>query len=286
MERRRCSYKGERQDQELTSECVLTTPSRILSHKHCSFKHAQDRHVHRRAWNCKSTCSAVNPKKPLSQAIWPAFVCAHARSYVFMTYENVVGSLETPSCFSNKQTRDELARTRNLLKFLDSSHDQGDERFTDAEAHSGLGRARNMKVCVVVSKSRLRKHILLFNSWPSRCLRVPVSLLPLFHPTSTRHSARRNEAKLKKKVRLIAYYTDIDVSHSHKPVMCVAVSKTDISLARQRARKHASVGLFVCVSRVRTEVHTSPCLVLFILFSVRHSKMFLGSERVGTSSLT
>jgi hypothetical protein len=33
--------------------------------------------------------------------------------------------------------------------------DQGDERVTDAESHSGLGRARNMKVCVVVSKSRL-----------------------------------------------------------------------------------------------------------------------------------
>jgi hypothetical protein len=33
--------------------------------------------------------------------------------------------------------------------------DQGDECFTDAESHIGLGRVRNMKVCVVVSKSRL-----------------------------------------------------------------------------------------------------------------------------------
>ncbi len=33
----------------------------------------------------------------------------------------------------------------------------------------GVGRASNMKVCVGVSKLRLSEHILLLNSWPSRC---------------------------------------------------------------------------------------------------------------------
>ena len=46
--RRGCSDEGEREGQELTSECVLTTLIRSLAHKHCSFKYAQDRHVHRR----------------------------------------------------------------------------------------------------------------------------------------------------------------------------------------------------------------------------------------------
>jgi len=72
--------------------------------------------------------------------------------------------------------------------FLDSSHDQCGERFTDAEAHSGLGRACNMKVCVVVSKSRLWEHILLFNSWPSRCPSCPSS------PPSFNHTFRLRDA--------------------------------------------------------------------------------------------
>ena len=68
--------------------------------------------------------------------------------------------------------------------------------------------------------------------------------------------------------------------------MCVAVSKTAISLALQRARKHASVGLFGCICRVRTEVHMSPCHVLFIYCCMRHGKKFLGSDRVATSLRT
>ena len=43
------SDEGEREDQELTSECVTKTPIRSLAHKHGSFKHTQDRQVHRRA---------------------------------------------------------------------------------------------------------------------------------------------------------------------------------------------------------------------------------------------
>ena len=43
-----CSDEGEREGQELTFECVLTTPIRSLAHKHCSFKYVQERHVHRR----------------------------------------------------------------------------------------------------------------------------------------------------------------------------------------------------------------------------------------------
>jgi hypothetical protein len=65
-------------------------------------------------------------------------------------------------------TRDE-ARSPDQSAFLDSSYGQCGECFTDAESHSGLGRECNMKVCLVVFKSRLLEHILLFNSWPSRC---------------------------------------------------------------------------------------------------------------------
>ena len=68
--------------------------------------------------------------------------------------------------------------------------------------------------------------------------------------------------------------------------MCVTVSKTAISLALQRARKHASVGLFGCICRVRTEDHMSPCHVLFIYYCIWHGKKFLGSERVATSLRT
>ncbi len=62
--RRGCSDKGELEIQELTFECVLTTPIRSLAHKHWSFKYDQDRHVNRCPWNGKSSCSVVSPKKP------------------------------------------------------------------------------------------------------------------------------------------------------------------------------------------------------------------------------
>ncbi len=47
--------------------------------------------------------------------------------------------------------------------------------FHGCQRHNGLGCACNMKVCVVVSKSRLWEHILLFNSWPSHCPSCPSS---------------------------------------------------------------------------------------------------------------
>ncbi len=55
--------------------------------------------------------------------IWLVFVCAHARSYVFITYENVSGSFETPFCFRNVHTLHELACVRkgvssSLTRFL------------------------------------------------------------------------------------------------------------------------------------------------------------------------
>ena len=163
-------------------------------------------------------------KSSLCKAIWLVFVCAHARSYIFMTYENVSGSFETPSCFRNVHTLHELACVRKVVTrslprfllvydtcrhirtkghtviwtcvrtqetkrdlrrktFLDSSHDQWDESFTDVQEHIGLGRAWNMKVCVVVSKSRLWEHILLFNSWSSRCPSCPSSPPSFLHAT-------------------------------------------------------------------------------------------------------
>jgi hypothetical protein len=51
-------------------------------------------------------------------------------------------------------TRNE-SRSPEKHAFLDSSYDQYGEHFKDAEAHNGLGRPCNIKVCVVVSKSRL-----------------------------------------------------------------------------------------------------------------------------------
>ncbi len=117
------SDEGGRECQEFTSECVLTTPSQSLVHNHCGFKHARDRHVHRRAGNCRPNCSAVRPQKRFSQTIWLAFVCAHARSYVFMRHASVSGSFETPSCFRNEHTLHELVcvrkvGTRSLPRFL------------------------------------------------------------------------------------------------------------------------------------------------------------------------
>jgi hypothetical protein len=113
--RRGCSDEGNREFQELTSECVLTTPIRSLVHKHYTFNYTQDRHGHRSPWNDKSTCSAVSRKKPLCLSIWMVFVCAHTRSYIFMTYENVSGSFETPSSFRNVRTRHELAYVRKVV---------------------------------------------------------------------------------------------------------------------------------------------------------------------------
>jgi hypothetical protein len=49
--------------------------------------------------------------------------------------------------------------------------------FHGYQGHNGIGRACNMKVCVVVSKSRLSEHILLFNSDLLSVIHVPPSLL-------------------------------------------------------------------------------------------------------------
>ncbi len=54
-------------------------------------------------------------KSSLCKTIWLVFVCAHARSYVFMTYENVSGSFKTPSSFRNVRTLHELVCVRKLV---------------------------------------------------------------------------------------------------------------------------------------------------------------------------
>jgi hypothetical protein len=67
-------------------------------------------------------------------------------------------------------TRNEARSPEKKKDFLDSSHHRLTKDIAglgvDAQGHSGLGRACNMKVSVVVSKSR-------FNSWPSRCPSCP-----------------------------------------------------------------------------------------------------------------
>jgi hypothetical protein len=57
------------------------------------------------------------------------------------------------------------------------------ESFTDVQGHRGFGCGWNMKVCVVVSKSRLCEHILLFNSWSCRCPSCPSSPPSFLHTT-------------------------------------------------------------------------------------------------------
>jgi hypothetical protein len=52
-------------------------------------------------------------------------------------------------------------------RFFRSSHNQRNASSI-SRAHSGIVRARNTKVCTVVSNSTLRRQILLINSWPSR----------------------------------------------------------------------------------------------------------------------
>jgi hypothetical protein len=54
-------------------------------------------------------------KSSLCKTIWLIFVCAHTRSYVFTTYENVSGSFETPSCFRNVRTPHELVYVRKVV---------------------------------------------------------------------------------------------------------------------------------------------------------------------------
>ncbi len=46
-------------------ECDSTTPNRSLVHHHNSSKHAQDRHVHRCAWNCRPSCFCCETKKSI-----------------------------------------------------------------------------------------------------------------------------------------------------------------------------------------------------------------------------
>ena len=109
----------------------------------------------------------------------------HSRSSVCMTYENVSGSFETPSCFKNVYTCDELvskegrnslvvqvligvchiqtyvkkkaysdmnlcAHTRNEVRSPEKHvflDSQCDERFKDSDTHRGFVCSRNMKVC-------------------------------------------------------------------------------------------------------------------------------------------
>ena len=67
--------------------------------------------------NCKSSCSTVSTKRRFCQSIWLVFVFAYSRSYVWMRYENVSVSFETPSCFRNVYTRHchELVCVRKIV---------------------------------------------------------------------------------------------------------------------------------------------------------------------------
>ncbi len=103
------------EDQQLISECFSTTPNHSLVHHHKSFKETQDRHVHRRPWNCRPICSSVRSKNRLCRDIWLVFVYVHTRSYVCIRHENVSGSFETQSCFRNVYTLHELTYVRKVV---------------------------------------------------------------------------------------------------------------------------------------------------------------------------
>ncbi len=67
--------------------------------------------------------SEVRTKNRFCRTIWLAFVCAHARSYIWLRHENVSGSFQTQSCFRNVLTRHELpcvmkVVTHSLTRFL------------------------------------------------------------------------------------------------------------------------------------------------------------------------
>jgi hypothetical protein len=63
--------------------------------------------------------------------------------------------------------------------------------FTHSDTHTGLGRVWNMKVCVLGSYLTWWKHILLSNSWPSRCPFCDQSLLLCFHSSFHRRRGKR-----------------------------------------------------------------------------------------------
>jgi hypothetical protein len=76
------------------------------------------------------------------------------------------------------------AHTRNVpistdkRAFLGSSHDQCDCSFTYSTSHHGLGCVCNVNVCVIGSDLTWWQHIVLSNSWPSRCPTCDEPLLP------------------------------------------------------------------------------------------------------------
>ncbi len=212
-DRRWCSDEGEWDDQELTSECVLTTPI----------------HVFRRVWNRKSTCSVViPPKAPLSDYL-TGFSCVYTDVHISswhmkFSYVNVSGSFETPSYFRNLHTFHELVsvrkvvtrsfyrfllvhttcrhantkvyshmyfrvHTRNEVRspekhtFLDSSVDQCVVRFTDTKDLAGLGLHATWK-SVLLSPNRGCENT--FCCLTPGLLTVLHVLLPLL-PSFTQH---------------------------------------------------------------------------------------------------
>ncbi len=64
--------------------------------------------------------------------------------------------------------------------FVASSHRQWGGSFTHSTTHTVLGRACNMHICVLGSDLMWWQHILLSNSWPSRCPSCDQPLLPCF----------------------------------------------------------------------------------------------------------
>ena len=78
--------------------------------------------------------------------------------------------------------------TRSL--FVGSSQRQWGGSFTHCATHSGRGRACNMKVFVLGSDLMWWQHILMSNSWPSRCPSCDNPVRPCFHSAFRRSSER------------------------------------------------------------------------------------------------
>ena len=78
--------------------------------------------------------------------------------------------------------------TRSL--FVGSSKRQWGGSFTHCATYNGCGRACNMKVFVLGSELMWWQHILMSNSWPSRCPSCDNPVRPCFHSVFRRRWER------------------------------------------------------------------------------------------------
>ncbi len=80
--------------------------------------------------------------------------------------------------WTSVHTHDSQPNNPTKTPFVGSSHGQWDVSFTYSATHNRIGREYNVNVCVLGSDLMWLKHILMSNSWPSRCPSCDQPLLP------------------------------------------------------------------------------------------------------------